>query len=657
MSRADQTPQERRLSAAELIVIRARARLECRISWLASAKGEDTPEQEREWLATLPPGDAASAENRLTGEEGEAWTRLARLFHLAPAEQELLQLALAVGVEPALGPLIAAAQLAEGRSLPTETLAKRLSGLPARPIWRPTGALAMWALLRPVRIGVGEPLCFEADSRIVDWMFGTVSLDQSLVLAVETIENCVTPREWPVEEIAVRLRRAHEAGADVRLIVEARGGAGRRRYGAAVAHALSRKALIVDPVPIAPADWAENFMRLQRFAFYTGTALVWRSGAPPWPGKIPLAPIQIVCVDEGAAPPTRDGATDIVVSLPEPGVASKASIWRRLAPQLASADQTIATMPGLSLGDLEEAARAAPATVDEATSHLRALARSRMQGVGRVVDPSFDWDDLILDEIVEAKLRRISFEARSRTRVLGDPEASRVFASAASLTALFSGPPGVGKSMAAQVIARDLGINLLVIDLATTTSKYIGETAKNLSMAFARARAAGAALIFEEADALFARRTDVKDSNDRHANADTGHLLQLLEAHDGIAILSTNRRANIDPAFVRRLRHCVEFSRPGVAQSERIWTRALTALGVAVAELGGAAALAARHDLSPAQIKSATLSANYTALATGRAITLADLDQGACAELIKEGRSVSPATITPLRRTRMTNRG
>ncbi len=642
------------VSAAELIVLRARARLERRIAWLAAADGEDLPERERVWAQSHSAGDDTVAQ-RLAGAEGQAWSRLIELFRLSPGEAELLQLAVAVAVEPALGPLVARAQQAEGRLLPTEPLVKRLADLGARPVWRPTGPLALWGLVRPVRFAPGEPLCFEADPRIADWMFGAVSLDQQLVLAIDTPDAGPLPPEWPVKEAAARLERALKAGGKARLVVEARAGAGRRRFGAAVAQELRRKTLIVDPAAMAPADWAENFMRAQRFALYTDTALVWREGAPAWPNKIPLAPIQVVCVNEGAAPPAHDGVTDLVLALPEPGVASKAAIWRALAPHLAKADSRIATMPGLSLGDLEEASRAAPQSAEEAGAHLRALARSRMQGAGRVVDPQFVWDDLMVPADLEKQLRRIAFEARARPTLMQDAESARLFAGAAGLSALFAGPSGVGKSMAAQVIARELGVNLLIVDLATTTSKYVGETAKNLTATFARAHATGAALIFEEADALFAKRTDVKDSNDRHANADTGHLLQLMEAHDGIVILSTNRRANIDPAFIRRLRHVVEFARPGLAERRKLWERMLHVLAAGTRALQGLDILASRYELTPAQIKGAVLSARYTALAEARDVELSDLEDGAARELAKEGRSAAPRTEPPNRRRILTH--
>jgi hypothetical protein len=645
-------------SAAELIVVRVRALLLRRLAWLKACDEADTPEDEAAWQEGQPAGEEAASAKALKGRDGLTWTRLVALFDLSDAEQDLLQIALAVAIEPALGPLLAAAQGTEGPPLPTEALARRLGGWPALPIWRPSGALGMWSLVRPIEPGPGEALRFEADPRIVDWMFGVFSPDRELALALRAIEPGPVPGEWPVEATVTRIRRALDAGGQVRLVVEARPGSGRPRFGAEVARRLERQPLLADPAPLAPDNWAENFMRLQRFASYARAALVWRRGAPAWPDKIALAPVQVICVDEGEAPPARDGASDLVVRLPEPARATKVAAWRELAPQLPEADDKIATIPGLSLADLEHVARTAPATVDEATSQFRALARSRLTGVGRAIDPQFGWDDLVVADDTEARLRRVAFEARARASLFDTGDSARVFSGSAGLSALFSGPPGVGKSTAAQVIARDLGVNLLVVDLAVVTSKYIGETAKNLTLAFEQARAAGAVLLFDEADALFARRTEIKDSNDRHANADTGHLLQLLDAHDGVAILATNRRSLIDPAFVRRLRHAIDFPRPSADKRAQIWTLALDALSIRLAKRKETIAqLAARHDLSPAQIKGAVLSARYTALQGERKVTAADLEAGAAAELIKEGRSASSVAVAPIRPGRMAIRG
>ena len=127
--------------------------------------------------------------------------------------------------------------------------------------------------------------------------------------------------------------------------------------------------------------------------------------------------------------------------------------------------------------------------------------------------------------------------------------------------ALFHGPKGTGKTLAAQAMARELGLDVFRVDLASVVGKYIGETEKNLDALFDEAERSGAVLLFDEADALFGKRTEVKDAHDRHANIEAGYLLQRVEAFNGIAILTTNARQNIDPAFLRRLRYVVEFPR------------------------------------------------------------------------------------------------
>jgi len=627
-------------SAAELLVLRARLLLTRQL-------GEAVDE-------TLP---LDVLEHRLDGPEGRVWVRMVELFGLSEAEADLLALALAVAAEPALGPLVAKAQESEGRLLPTEPLIKLMHGHPARPIWKPTSPLSMWRLVTPVRMAPGEAEGFQVDRQLVDWMFGNLSLDAELVLAVDSVTTGPIPDEWPVAQVAERLDHALRAAAELRLIVRARAGAGRRCFAAAVAHHLGREALMVDPQVIPQSDWAEAFMLAQRFALFADAALVWCEGSPAWPTKIPMAPLQFVCTSQDTTPPVRDGASDLSINLPDPGVDSKAAVFAELVPDLAAGAPKLATMPGLLLGDLQEIGRSAPRSLEEASNDLRARARARMQGAGHVVDPVFGWDDMVTSEALQAQLKRITFEARTRSQLMEHSETRRLYQRAAGLSALFSGPPGVGKSMAAHVIASDLGSNLLVVDLASTTSKFIGETAKNLTEAFAQARASGAALIFEEADAFFAKRTDVRDSNDRYANTDTNHLLQLLEGHDGLVILSSNRRANIDPAFIRRLRHVVEFPKPGAAERLDLWQRMLSGLGIDPAPLQKALQKLARdHDLSPAQIKGAALSALYSALHEERSIETRDLNAATRQELAKEGRS-APASKAKPRRQRNAQNG
>ena len=195
--------------------------------------------------------------------------------------------------------------------------------------------------------------------------------------------------------------------------------------------------------------------------------------------------------------------------------------------------------------------------------------------------------------------------------------------------------------MSAKVIAGALGLDLLVVDSAAITSKFIGETAKNLTLAFEVARDAQCALMFEEADSFFTTRVKVETANDRHSNADIGHLLQLMEHHDGVVMLSSNRRTNMDPAFTRRLRFIVEFRKPGPAERQRLWDLTLAMLDVPRRlrdEL--VPRVAAAHELTPAQIKGAALTAAYRA-DPDRGITADDVERAARLELQKEGRLIS----------------
>lgn len=192
---------------------------------------------------------------------------------------------------------------------------------------------------------------------------------------------------------------------------------------------------------------------------------------------------------------------------------------------------------------------------------------------------------------------------------------------------LFSGPSGTGKTMAAELIARSLGRALHRIELGEIVGKYIGETEKNLRRVFQQAEMSGAILLFDEADALFGKRSEVKDAHDRYANVDTGLLLQRIEAFEGIAILATNRKANIDPAFIRRLRAVVEFPMPDAGLRLKLWRNALAGADYDVAD-SEVAALAGAHELSGGGIVDVLRQAAIGAGGKGASLSIADIRAG-----------------------------
>jgi SpoVK/Ycf46/Vps4 family AAA+-type ATPase len=215
----------------------------------------------------------------------------------------------------------------------------------------------------------------------------------------------------------------------------------------------------------------------------------------------------------------------------------------------------------------------------------------------------------------------------------------RKLVSSEGVTLLFAGPPGTGKTMAAEIIAGELGLDLFKIDLSTIVSKYIGETEKNLERIFTEAESSNAILFFDEADALFGKRSEVRDSHDRYANIEISYLLQRMEAYDGVTILATNLRANLDDAFTRRLQFAVDFPFPEEVDRLRIWQTLFPPNVPRGADLDFVL-LARRFKLAGGSIRNIIVSAAYLAANDGRSVTMEHLLHGTRRELQKMGRLV-----------------
>ena len=201
----------------------------------------------------------------------------------------------------------------------------------------------------------------------------------------------------------------------------------------------------------------------------------------------------------------------------------------------------------------------------------RALGRRHLDDLAQRIEPVSRWGDLILPEPQKAILRQVAAHVRNRLKVWEDWGFAQKSSRGIGLSTLFAGESGTGKTMAAEVLANELHLDLYCVDLSSVVSKYIGETEKNLRKVFDAAEDSGAILLFDEADALFGKRSEVKDSHDRYANIEVSYLLQRMEAYSGLAILTTNMKAALDAAFQRRLRFVVQFPFPDAEQREAIW--------------------------------------------------------------------------------------
>jgi AAA+ superfamily predicted ATPase len=266
---------------------------------------------------------------------------------------------------------------------------------------------------------------------------------------------------------------------------------------------------------------------------------------------------------------------------------------------------------------------------------LKRLAAGSMEVLARRITPRRTFDDLVVDDDVRAQLHELIDRYRHRDAVTGwgaDPDVG--------VTALFAGPSGTGKTLSAEVVAGALGLELFKIDLSSVVSKWIGETEQNLEQIFAAAEATQQVLLFDEADALFGRRSEVSDARDRYANIEVAYLLQRLESYSGFVVLTTNLRKNMDEAFTRRMSAVIDFGVPGAAERTAIWRHAFGS-----APLDGdvdLARLAEDLELTGGLIAAASVTAMHLAVAAGSGVTLEHIHHALRREMRKAGRLVPP---------------
>jgi hypothetical protein len=360
-------------------------------------------------------------------------------------------------------------------------------------------------------------------------------------------------------------------------------------------------------------------------------------------------PVPVILVGRSTWDPAWADAVPLLVEVPATSAAERAAAWR------ASLDGDMPRGPEveavtaqflLAPEQIGRAARAArlQARLTEAplgAALLRAGARAQnasgLERLARRIEPRVGWDDLVLPAATLAQLREVADRALHRERVLVEWSMRPGGGRGRGVTALFAGDSGTGKTMSAEVIAADLGLDLYAVDLATVVDKYVGETEKNLERIFSEAGGVNGVLLFDEADAIFGKRSEVRDAHDRYANVESAYLLQRMESFDGLAILATNLRANLDEAFTRRLDAVVEFPLPDEAHRRRLWEACLAPALPRGPDLD-LDFCAAAFELSGGNIRSVALTSAYLAAAGGRPVRMADLVLATQREYRKLGR-------------------
>lgn len=616
----------------------------------------DSPESERDWAQAEPAMravsrqiDACASALREDGEQPVA--RLAALLALSDVERDVLYVCLAIEFDPTLAPVYARLQRNPNLGYATEILTARLTGRPRQALLSRAMPLLRWQVVEVSDGAPGEPRPLRVDPHILDLACGRLTVDSVLLDVAAYLPQRPALPTWPVEALADTLGRALHEGMPVRATVVGARGSGRRTFAACVAARLGVSSLAIDTSAISDADWPKLYARAQRQGLLFGTSLIWHGDAPMRrkPTLPFVAPLQFVVAEPDFNPPHEAGLFEERIALPRPTIEERSALWRELVPISASWPEgeleRLAERFALQVGDIAAMGARRELELRDAFARCRLVTRDRLGEFAQHIDCPFRRDDLVVCEALERRLDEFLFEASERGRFWEMPAAQRLFPRGTGLVALFTGSSGTGKTMTAQVIAAELGLDLFRIDLAASISKYIGETAKNLRRIFARAEEMSAVLLFDEADALFSKRTEVRDSHDRYANTDSNYLLQLIEDFRGIALLSSNKRENMDPAFFRRIRYVLDFAKPTGVERTKIWVRVVRELSGESAAEGLSPALARiAHavEMSGAQIKLALLAAVFAARKEREPLQLHHLLQGVGRELAKEGRALTP---------------
>jgi hypothetical protein len=629
--------------------------------------GRDAPEAEIAWRAGNRALDRTAREiedcdRALAGDEGSPLAQLSRTFELSPAEREVVEVCWATVIDPGLSKAWAYLHGHPAQNHPSEMLIARLGG-PDRPPpgdgeelpWAAgwplprSGPLFRWEIVTIAEASPGDPAPLVLDPHIAEFLSGRLTMDPLLAERAGVISPLDPAPSWPLAEVRARVRRILGEGLGARVSVVGPRRSGRRTFAACLTAAFGATALAVDTTGLAGTDWTAVHLHAQRQALLFGSSLIWHG--EPAPERLPSAPgmarLQFVIGDGEFTVAAIPGLVDDRVTIPTLSLDERRAQWMRLVPVCRAWPERdfaeLVERHRVQIGDIAWMGQHGIDSVELAKSECRKLTRYRLGDLGRAVDCPFRRADLMLPPNLNQLLDSLLFEARERAQFWESPAARRLFPRGRALVALMTGSPGTGKTMTAQVIAAELGLDLVRVDLASTVNKYIGETAKNLRRIFARAAEMNAVLLFDEADALFAKRTEVKDSHDRYANADTNYLLQLLEEFDGIALLASNRKQNIDSAFVRRLRFVMDFPRPKPAERLMIWQRLIAEMvGAERAEVLASLlrVMAETLDISGAQIKASVLSAIFMSRQTRAPLALDHLLAGVERELSKEGRGI-----------------
>lgn len=606
--------------------------------------------------------------------QGSALKKLCQRLRLNPFEVNVLLLCAGIELEATWGPLCAAAQADPQRPYPTFGLALALFPQAHWSALTPDAPLRRWQLIRlnPEQPLTSSPL--RIDERILHYLLGLSYLDEALANRVQpvTLKTELVPSHRVIADQVTQLwqgRPSSDGYPAIQLCGPDR--AGKQAIAAATCQQLGWRlySLSTFLLPSQSQELQRFIQRWQREALLTRSALLIDDDGTTPEGNHTQATLTHVL--ESITGPVFVSSRDrrspghrvvITFEIGSPTSQEQRLLWQSslgntanqlngyidaLVSQFDLTAPTVAAI-GHSVGQSSVAdngsGSAAPG--DRLKQQLweacRSQARPKMEDLAQPIVSRAHWDDLVLPTEQKLVLKDIAAHVRQRATVYDRWGFGGDTGRGLGISALFAGASGTGKTMAAEVLALELQLDLYRIDLSAVVSKYIGETEKNLRRVFDAAEMGGAILLFDEADALFGKRSEVKDSHDRHANIEVSYLLQRMEAYRGLAILTTNLKDALDQAFLRRLRFTVRFPFPDATQRAEIWRRVFP---TTVPTEGLKPDKLARLNVAGGNIRNIALNAAFLAADAGESVEMKHLLEASRSEYIKLEKPLIDAEI------------
>ena len=516
------------------------------------------------------------------------------------------------------------------------------------------------------------------DDRLVNYLLDDDRIDVRLAAYAgttppqSTLDKLLLPAETK-HRLTLLARNAHSGEKATVLLFQGPYGVGKQATAAALCREQGLNLLTIDLNRLGNADQSEFEKTVglaAREAFLTGAALYWdgidvvfAEGKDAWRDvllrRLAGCPGMSFLAGETAWEPASNlrEISFARIEFQRPEAAERAQLWTEALnddhPEGTGVDTLeLAGKFRFTGGQIRDAAASARnlarwrnpedvrITIDDLNAACRLHSNQKLAVLARKITPRYGWDDIVLPVDQGSRLREICNHVKYRAVVYEQWGFGRKLALGKGLNVLFSGPPGTGKTMAADIIAGALALDLYKIDLSSVVSKYIGETEKNLAKIFAEAESSNAILFFDEADALFGRRSEVRDAHDRYANIEISYLLQRVEEYEGVVILATNRNKDMDEAFVRRLHFIIEFPFPAEADRQRIWQGiwpSETPLGPDL-DLD---LMARRFEIAGGNIRNIAVAAAFLAADDGGTVTMRHLVRAIRREYQKMGKVVA----------------